>query len=62
MLALRIIGTVLVGISCMSCLIKNINVFSDTKKPDVVDNWFVVISTGIGWAWRAFIIVALWLI
>ena len=56
MLALRIIGTVLIGFSCFTCLFKNIGMFSDRKDRYVI-GW-----TAYGWLWRAFIIVALWVI
>ena len=66
MLALRIIGTVLVGLSCFSILLKNINVFSgDTRKGfgiNLSNDWMVIVATLISWALRAFIIVALWVL
>lgn len=59
MLVLRIIATVLMGISCATCLFKNINIFSrGTAEGDRE----VVLTTIYGCTWRAFVIVALWLI
>ena len=63
MLVFRILATVFLSISCVMCLVKNINIFVDTgKKEDTVGNWFVVFGTTIGWSWRAFVIVAVWVI
>ena len=58
MLVLRIIATVIIGISCLTCALKNINIFSYGPHP----NRDVIIVTIWGWLWRAFIIVAIWLI
>lgn len=62
MLVFRILATVFLSISCVMCLIKNINIFSDTKHNDRLDNILVITSTAIGWSWRAFVIVAVWVI
>ena len=56
MLALRIIATILMGISCLTAFFKNISIFADEKV-----RW-VVIPTIYGWLWRAFIIVVVWLL
>ena len=60
MLWLRIVATVFMGISCMTCLIKNINIYSNTQNPSNNDNIEVAIATIYGWLWRAFVIVAIW--
>lgn len=62
MLALRIIATVIMGISCLSCFVKNVSVYTDTLHPDLKEYVYVGVATAYGWLWRAFIIVALWLI
>ena len=59
MLAFRIIGTIAVGISCLTAVIKNINIFSG---PHSSSDYMIVGTTLWGWAWRAFVIVALWII
>ena len=56
MLALRIIATILMGISCLTAFFKNISIFGDEK------NRWVIIPTIHGWLWRAFIIVVVWLL
>lgn len=60
MLAFRIIATVLMGLSCFTALVKNINIYAkhNTKSEDIA----IIISTAYGWLWRAFVIVALWVI
>ena len=59
MLVFRVLATIFIGISCLTAIIKNINIFGgDTGTHDVV----VIMSTAWGWLWRAFVIVALWLI
>ena len=60
MLWLRIVATVFMGISCMTCLVKNIHLYSNTQKPSENDTIEVAISTIYGWLWRAFIIFAIW--
>lgn len=64
MLAIRIIGTVLIGISAFTAFLKNINIWGDRKGFGVrlADDIPVIISTLIGFLWRAFVIVALWII
>ena len=59
MLVFRILATILVGISCLTAVIKNINIFGGRKSSD---DYFVVAAIIYGWLWRAFVIVALWLI
>lgn len=59
MLVLRIIATIIMGISCLTCAVKNINIFGG-RNPS--DDYFVVAAIIWGWLWRAFIIVAIWLI
>lgn len=58
MLVFRIVATVLVGISCSTCLFKNVNFF----KEDIYQDKKIVLWTLYGWLWRAFVIVALWVI
>lgn len=63
MLVFRIIATLIISISCITCFVKNVNVFLklsgfSEKERDMA----IIISTVYGWLWRAFIIVALWLI
>ena len=60
MLIFRILGTVLVGISCITSFLKNCLIFKefdDTRLVRNVSGW-----TLYSWLWRAFIIVALWVI
>ena len=57
MLALRIIATVFVGISIFTTWAKNTNIWSSSD-----DNSMSVVATIYGWLWRAFVIVALWVI
>jgi len=54
-LALRIIATVIMGLSCFTCFLKNTNIFTKSNKA-------VIISTVYGLLWRAFVITALWII
>lgn len=61
MLALRIIATVLLALSCSTCFFKNINVFDSHDTRSSYDK-YVIIATLWGWLWRAFVIVAVWLI
>ena len=58
MLVFRILATVFVGISCVTTLIKNIAMFAE--RDNEIRN--VSIWTIYGWLWRAFVIVAIWLI
>ena len=59
MLVFRILGTIFIGISCITTFIKNISVYSGKGK---YDDACIIATTGYGWLWRAFVIVALWLI
>lgn len=61
MLVIRIIGTVIVGLSCFTAFIKNCAIFKhcETDKEIVLKTYGWTIY---GWLWRAFIIVALWII
>lgn len=54
----RIIGTILMGLSCFTCFFKNISVFKDYEHVDRD----VILFTLYGLLWRAFVIAALWLI
>lgn len=58
MLVFRIIATVFMGLSCITCFFKNISIFSDWKHA----TRDVLMISIYGWIWRAFVIVALWLI
>ena len=61
MLALKIIATVFVGLSCITAFIKNILVLRDEK----TDKFYfksIIGATLYGWLWRALVIVALWII
>lgn len=55
MLIFRILGTVFVGFSVITCFLKNCNIFAQSNRD-------VIISTVYGWLWRAFVIVAIWII
>jgi hypothetical protein len=59
MLVFRILGTIFVGLSCLTAMFKNINIFGGRNSSD---DWFVAGTTVWGWLWRAFVIVALWVI
>lgn len=59
MLVFRILATIFMGISCVTALVKNINIYAGRGEHSDVT---VIISTIYGWAWRAFVIVAIWLI
>ena len=58
MLVFRIIATVLVGISYFTSFVKNTNFF----KEDINQDRKIILWTLYGWLWRAFVIVALWVI
>ena len=58
MLVFRIVATVIMGFSCSTCLFKNVNFF----KEDIYQDKKIVLWTLYGWLWRAFVIVALWVI
>ena len=59
MLVFRILATVFVGISCITAFIKNICVYYNEGK---FDDACIIATSIYGWLWRAFVIVALWLI
>ena len=59
MLALKIIGTVFIGISCITTFVKNILAFRDGKTETFYTKT-IIGATLYGWLWRAFVIVALW--
>ena len=58
MLVFRILATVFLGISCLTSPLKNICIFAG-KEHEIKD---VCVWTIYGWLWRAFCIVAIWLI
>lgn len=58
MLVFRILGTIFVGISCLTAFIKNVNVFVGHESDDAL----IIGTTIYGLLWRAFVIVALWII
>lgn len=60
MLVFRILGTVLVGLSCLTAFLKNCTIFKELNEDKLVRN--VCGWTIYGWLWRAFVIVALWVI
>ena len=57
MLVLRIIATVFVGLSFLTTWVKNANVWSNKD-----ENGTRLVVTLYGWLWRAFVIVAIWVI
>ena len=57
----RILGTILVSLSFLSMAIKNASVAASTEDNSTGVITFISLSTW-GILWRAFIIVALWLI
>ncbi len=59
MLALRIIATVLLGISCVTGFCKNI---LSLREGDNYWTKAIILSSLWGWLWRAFIIVVVWLL
>lgn len=61
MLVFRILGTIFVGLSCITTMIKNANCFSQGHDKNI-EKMLTWIATVWGWLWRAFVIVALWLI
>ena len=58
MLALRIIATVILGISCITSALKNISIFGGTPR----EFTYITYTTLYSWLWRAFIIVVVWVI
>ena len=57
MLVLRIIATVFVGLSFLTTWVKNANVWSNKD-----ENGTRLVVTLYGGLWRAFVIVAIWVI
>ena len=57
MLALKVIGTVFLALSCVFAFIKNVNIWCRYE-----DRYMFAVATVYGWLWRAFVIVALWII
>lgn len=57
-LALKIIATVFLGLSCITCFFKNLSIFSreGTKKEDLA----IILTTIYGLIWRIFIIIIIW--
>ena len=58
MLIFRILGTIFVGLSCITCFIKNVSIMAEMNHP----YRDVIIFTNYGWLWRTLVIVALWII
>ena len=61
----KIASTVFLSLSAVMCFIMNINVFGDNHKGFGVsfyDDMWIMIPTLIGWLWRAFVIVTLWVV
>ena len=59
MLVFRILTTIFIGISCITTFIKNINIYADKGR---YDNACIFATTIYGWLWRAFVIVAIWIV
>ena len=59
MLVFRILATIFLGFSCFTALAKNVNIYVDKGK---YNDTAIFVSTIYGWLWRAFVLVALWLI
>ena len=57
MLALKIIATIFLAFSFITCALKNYNTLDDSTG-DICPELF---ATFYGWSWRAFCIVALWM-
>ena len=57
-LLFKIIASFFVGLSCLSALIKNINIFAEVEKNK--GDFGVFASTIYGWAWRGFVIFVIW--
>ena len=47
------------GLSCITTFIKNVNVYANKGK---FDDACIIVTSIYGWLWRAFVIVALWVI
>lgn len=59
MLVLKILATVFVGISFITALIKNINVFQRNFDNRRKEDRYILISTLYGWIWRALVLTAI---
>lgn len=59
MLALKMIATLFVVISFITCFTKNVNIFED-KNEKGFNTKAIVVATLYGWVWRTLVIVALW--
>lgn len=59
MLALRILSTVFVSLSCITTLIKNISIYAGKGK---YSDACIIATTIYGWLWRALVIVSIWVI
>ena len=57
MLALRIIATVFVGLSCLTHVVKTIETIDVDDHPGAILLFIIY-----GWLWRALVIVTLWVI
>ena len=55
MLALRIIATIFVGLSCITTVLKTMAIYEEEPEKIVL---FIIYS----WLWRALVIVTLWII
>lgn len=58
MLVLKILVTLFVSFSCITDVIKNVGLFANS--PHEIRNF--VIWTICEWLWKAFVIVAIWLV
>jgi len=60
MLALRILATIFVGISFITALIKNINVFQRSYDSRKKEDRYILVSTLYGWSWRIIVLITIW--
>lgn len=60
MLTLRVLATIFVGISFISALIKNINVFQYGYSERKKENAYIFLSTFYGWMWRILVLITIW--
>lgn len=61
MIALKIISTIFLGLSCVSTFLKNVLAFHDDKT-DTFHTKTIFIGTFYGWLWRALVIVTIWVV
>lgn len=54
MLALKIISTIFVGLSCITTFVKNVSTFRDVKY-NTFQNKPIFMATIYGWLWRALV-------